>query len=429
VQNIHRCVAAVVICGFSMSGIAQESAKPPAKSQTTTTSPAKSHPSAPSPVSKLTREQKFVIDTVRMAVALPEPDPQDRLRVLSTAADVVSPIDKKMATGFWKEGARIESELVRLGQTPAVSMMSSGQVDCAAALNFVDNLPENSVLRAEQSLIGAITSCSKQTLDSVSRKLDAGMEKNVVAPRALMATMAAQGEGSAWSQQHFAKMFASLPDPQGNAAESENFAAMYAQMSGSVEKEIAAKTGLQFLAWLGKLDDSPLRTLSIRVTTEAMQHNLGDEGYKQALESDVVASTTVQNAGEDREIERPAEDNVSILAAMDSRGTDQTESLSGLPATERARAAAAHGFATGTAGDKKQAHKYFDMAFSAADEVWDARTPDANAAAVIQEISEAAAQVDSLNALTRAQSLRDSSAQAIAMLAVARVVASNGVTR
>jgi hypothetical protein len=52
-----------------------------------------------------------------------------------------------------------------------------------------------------------------------------------------------------------------------------------------------------------------------------------------------------------------------------------------------------------------------------------------NAAAVVQEISEAAAQVDSLNALTRAQKLRDSSAQAIAMLAVARVVASNGVTR
>jgi len=69
------------------------------------------------------------------------------------------------------------------------------------------------------------------------------------------------------------------------------------------------------------------------------------------------------------------------------------------------------------------------MAFSAADEVWDARTPDQNAAAVVQEISEAAAQVDSLNALTRAQKLRDSSAQAIAMLAVARVVASNGVTK
>ena len=59
----------------------------------------------------------------------------------------------------------------------------------------------------------------------------------------------------------------------------------------------------------------------------------------------------------------------------------------------------------------------------------DARTPEADAAAVVQEISEAAAQVDSINALTRAQKLHDSSAQAIAMLAVARVVGSNGVTR
>ena len=46
---------------------------------------------------KLTAQQKFVMDTVKMAVALPQPDPQDRLRVLSSAAFVVSPIDKRMA--------------------------------------------------------------------------------------------------------------------------------------------------------------------------------------------------------------------------------------------------------------------------------------------------------------------------------------------
>jgi hypothetical protein len=366
---------------------------------------------------------------VKMAVALPESDPQDRLRVLSTAADVVSPIDKKMARIFWHEGARIETDLVRIGQTPAVSMMSSGLVDCTAALSFVENLPDAAVLRAEQSLIGAITSCPKQTLDPVSRKLDAGLEKRIVASRALMATMAAQGEGSAWSQQHFAKMFDSLPDPKENAPEAENLAAMYMQMSGSVNKDIAAKSGLQLLTWLGKIDDSPLRTLSITITTEAMQKALGAEGYKKALESDVVANTTVQNAGTPREIERPEQESVSILSAMDSRGTDQTERLRSLPATQRAREAAANGFATGTGGNKQQASKYFDMAFSATDEVWDARTPEQNAAAVVQEISEAAAQVDSLNALSRAQKLRDSSAQAIAMLAVARVVASNGVTR
>ena len=69
------------------------------------------------------------------------------------------------------------------------------------------------------------------------------------------------------------------------------------------------------------------------------------------------------------------------------------------------------------------------MAFSAADEVWEARTPETDAAAVVQEISEAAAQVDSVNALLRAQKLHDNSAQAIAMLAVARVVASNGISK
>lgn len=419
-QNIHKCLAAVVVLVFSLSGAAQQSS-PKLR--------AKPQASVPSSPAKLTREQKFVIDTVRMAVALPEPDQQDRLRVLSTAAEVVLPIDKKMARGFWTEGARIESELVRIGQIPAVSMMSSGLVDCTAAVSFVENLPESAVLRAEQSLIGAVTSCPRQTLDPVSRKLDGGMQKGVIAPRALMATMAAQGAGSAWSQQHFEKMFGSLPNAKENAAEAENIAAMYMQMSGSVGKDIAAKTGLELLAWLGKIEDSPLRALSIRITTGAMQQALGEEGYKKALESDVVASTTVQNAGEQREIERPQTEGVSVLSAMGNRGTDQTERLRGLPATQRAREAAAHGFAAGTGGDKQQAGKYFDMAFSAADEVWDARTPELNAAAVVQEISEAAAQVDSLNALARAQKMRDSSAQAIAMLAVARVVASNGVTR
>lgn len=422
-QSIHKCLVAVVVLGLSLTGTAQQQNNPSLKRS------AKPQTAAPTTPAKLTREQKFVIDTVRMAVALPESDPQDRLRVLSTAADVVSPIDKKMARGFWHEGARIETDLVRIGQTPAVSMMSSGLVDCAAALSFVENLPNNAVLRAEQSLIGAITSCPKQTLDPVSRKLDAGLEKNIVASRALMAVMAAQGETSAWSQQHFAKMFDALPDPKENAAEAENLAAMYMQMSGSVNKDIAARSGLQLLTWLGKNDDSPVRTLSITITTQAMQKALGAEGYQKALESDVVANTTVQNAGQQREIERPEPESVSILSAMDSRGTDQTERLRNLPAGQRAREAAADGFATGTGGNKQQASKYFDMAFSAADEVWDARTPEQNAAAVVQEISEAAAQVDSLNALSRAQKLRDSSAQAIAMLAVARVVASNGVTR
>lgn len=422
-MRIHR-LAAVIVFGSSLIGMVQQSRA----QQGATKTWSKPQPAAPAGA-KLTPGQKFVVDTVQMAVALPESDQQDRLRVLSAAADVVSPINKKMAKNFWSEGARIETDLVRLGQKPAVSMMSGGQVDCNVALSFVENLPEASVLVAEQSLIGAITTCPKQTLDPVSTKLDAGLDKNVVAPRALMAAMSAHGESSAWSQQHFAKMFSSLPDPKGNGAEAENLAAMYTQMSGSVDKDVAAKAGLQLLTWLGKVEDSPLRTLSIHITTGAMQQALGDAAYKAALQSDLVANATSQNAGQDREVERPQSDNVSVLAAMSNRGTDQTDQLSGLPPTQRARAAAAQGFASGTTGNKQQASKYFDMAFSAADEVWDARTPETDAPAVIQEISEAAAQVDSLNALTRAQKLHDSSAQAIAMLAVARVVASNSTTR
>jgi hypothetical protein len=421
VRNSYRFMVGVGILGCSLGAAAQR----PAVAKNS----GKAHAAPAAQAKQLTPEQKFVIDTVKMAVSLPEPDQQDRLRVLSTAADVVSPIDKKMAKGFWNEGVRIESELVRLGQTPAVSMMTNGQADCTEVENFVENVPPAAASRAEQSLIGAVTRCSKQTLDSVSRKLDAALDKGVVPPRALMATMQTYGENSAWSQQHFAKMFSMLPDPQENVAEAENYAAMYAQMSPNVGKDIAAKTGLQLLDWLSKLEDTPLRGLSIRITSGAMQQALGDEAYQKALQSDLVANSTVQNAGPEREIQRPEEEGVSVLAAIDNRGTDQTERLNGLPATMRAREAAANGFATGTSGDKKMAGKYFDLAFSAADEVWESRTPEMNAAAVLTEISEAAAQVDSINALTRAQKLRDSSAQAIAMLAVARVVASNGITR
>ncbi len=421
-RNLYRFLPGVVILSCSLGAVAQRAIpKSSGKAKASPTTQAK----------QLTPEQKFVVDTVKMAVSLPQPDQQDRLRVLSTAADVVSTIDKKMAKSFWNEGVRIESDIVRLGQTPAVSMMTNGQADCSEVQNFVENLPANAASRAEQALIGAVTRCSRQTLDPVSRKLDAALEKGIVPPRALMTTMQTYGENSAWSQQHFAKMFSMLPDPQQqqNVAEAENYAAMYAQMSPNVDKEIAAKTGLQLLDWLNKVEDSAVRGLAIRITSGAMQQALGDEAYQKALQSDLVANSTIQSAGPERDIQRPEPEGVSVLAAMDNKGKDQTDRLNSLPAAMRAREAAANGFATGTSGDKKMAGKYFDMAFSAADEVWEARTPETNAAAVVQEISEAAAQVDSINALTRAQKLRDSSAQAIAMLAVARVVASNGITK
>ena len=422
-QRMKQLVAIGIILGSSMVATAQGGAGPktPAVSQQKQQQQNNGEPARLSP------QQKFVIDTVRMAVALPQSDPQDRLRVLATAADVVSTIDRKMAKGLWREGVRIESDLIRVNQRPAVSLMSSGQADCLAAQSFVENLPANAALQAEESLIGAVTVCPKQTLDTVSRKLDAALEKKVFAPRALMAAMDAQGPASQWSQTHFEKMFASLPDPGDYAKEAQNFAAMYAQMAPQVDKDIAQKSGLNLLVWLGKLQDTPLRGLAIRITSGAMQQLLGEEAYQKALSTDVVAQSTVQNAGSEREVERPAEESASVLQAMTENGSDQTETLRALPPTKRAREAAAHGFAAGSAGQKQQAGRYFDIAFAAVDEAWEARTPEKDVAAVVQEVSEAAAQVDSMNALVRAQKLQDSSAQAIAMLAVARVVASNGL--
>ncbi len=419
--RLNKLIAGAAVALLSLSALAQQETPKLRSSQ-----PKQQKQTAPA---RLTPQQKFVLDTVNMAVALPEPDPQDRLRVLSSAADVVSTIDAVMAKKLWREGVRIESELIRVGQKPAVSLMASGQADCASALSFVENLPDKAAFQAEQSLIGAVTSCPRQTLNEVSRKLDTALDKGIVPARALMAAIEAQGSRSQWSQQHFEKMFNSLPDPHDYAGEAENFAAMYARMAPDVDKDMAARTGLKFLAWLGKLQDSPLRTMAIHITADSMQQALGDEGYKNALQNDVVASSTVQNAGADREIERPREDTVSVLEAMDKAGTDQTEALRALPPVQRARQAAASGFAAGTSGHKDQAAKYFDMAFAAVNDAWDARTPQADTSAVVQEVGEAAAQINSLNALARAQALRDSSAQAIAMLAVARVVASNGIVR
>jgi hypothetical protein len=381
------------------------------------------------PSKTLTPQQKFVLDTVKLAISLPEPDPQDRLRVLASAANVVSSIDRRMARNLRREGTRIESELIQLGKTPAVSLMSLGQADCASAQSFVENVPETSVVAAEQALIGAVTTCPKQTLQIVARRLSAALEKKIVAPRALMATAQAMGIKSPWSQTHFEKLFGSLPDSNDSSAEAQNFAAFYAQMAADVDKEVATKTGLEMLEWLAKMNDIPLRVLSVNIVSGAMKHALGEKGFQAALEANVTAASLVrntENSGTKGGVERPPLESASVLAAMKQQGADQSDRLREMPAGQRAREAAAHGFAAGNSSEKQQSATYFDMAFAAVDEVWESRTPEQNAAAVVEEVSEAAAQIDPMNAMTRAQQLRDPSAQAIAMLAVARVVASKG---
>jgi hypothetical protein len=368
--------------------------------------------------------KKFVLDVVQSAVALPQPDPQDRLRVLNSAANVVSPIDHKMALQFAKEGTRIEADLITSGQTPAVSMLAAGNIDCASAAEFAERIPPAAVVQAEQSLIGAVTSCPKQALIPVQRKLETALAQGIVAPRGLLAVMERVGVRTAWSQSNFEKMFSNLPsDAAVNKAEAPNYAAMYDRMAPELDKDIAKSTGLKLLVWLGKLPDSGERTLSVNMATDAMKQALGSKAYDEALSSDIMARQAAGMTGGKVEIEHPVEESVSVLDAMGNAKADQTDALRQMPASLRARQAAADGFATGTSGNPKMAERYFDIAYSALEEVWSNRADGAvNAPSVLEEVNEAAAQVNPVAALQRAQKLSDPSAQAISMLAVARVV-------
>jgi hypothetical protein len=388
--------------------------------------PAKAVAAKPVPkaLSASEKRKKFVLDVVQTAVALPQPDPQDRLRVLNTAANVIGPIDRKLAQQFAKEGTHIEAELITSGQTPAVSMLAVGNVDCASAAQFAESIPPTAVVLAEQSLIGAITSCPKEALVPAQRKLETALDQGVVAPRGLLAVMERVGVKTPWSQTTFEKMFSALPsDAAANQAEAPNYSAMYDRMAPELDKDVAKSTGLKLLVWIGKLPDSGERSVSANITTDAMKKALGPKAYEEALSSDVMARQAAALAGAQGEIEHPAEESVSVLDAMGNTKTDQTDALRQMPASLRARQAAADGFATGTGGNPKMSERYFDIAYSALEEVWSNRADGAvNAPAVLEEVNEAAAQVNPVKALQRAQKLSDPSAQAISMLAVARVV-------
>jgi hypothetical protein len=371
----------------------------------------------------LSGQQKFVLDVVRSAVALPQSDQQDRLRVLAAAANLVAPLKPSLARQFTKEGMRIEQDLIAIGTRPAVSILEAGQIDCSAAQSFVENVPDQQVAAAEQSLIAAETSCSKQALQPVQRKLENAMAQGVVAPRALLATIEQVGPQTAWAQEYFVKLFSNLPaDAESARADAPNFAAMYDRMAPEVSKDAAQSTGIKMLLWLGKMKEGGPRNLAVNITTGAMKSVLGQKAYDEALASDVMARQVAQTEGQPGDAERPEEESVSVLQAMQEKGTDRMPELEKMPPSLRAREAAASGFASGTSGDSKDANRYFDLAFSSLEDVWSDRRK-IDAPAVIEEVSEAAAQVDPVDALKRAQRLQDPSESAIGMIAVARVVA------
>ena len=372
---------------------------------------------------KITDQQKFVLDVIQSAVGLSEADPQDRLRVLAAASELALPVSPKLSRQLANEGTQVELGIIQSGDTPAVSILSNARVDCTQALNFISGLPVETVVRAEQSIIGAMTNCPKQTLDRARILLDSALEKRIVAPRALLAAMTQTGEKSVWSQQEFVKTMGALPkDSKDAKSDAPLFAQLYATMAPNVEKAAASKTGLQMLDWLAALDESGERNLAITTVTSEMQHSLGADAYAEALRSDITAQTVSQLSGQPIDIEPPEEESVSVMQAMSNRGNVRLDELMNLPPSLRARQAAADAFAAGTGGDRDDANRYFEVAYSALNEVWANRTPEKNVTAVVEEVNEAASHVDAMAALQRAQKLDDSALQAISMLAVARVV-------
>ena len=399
---------------FLALNLALAQAKPPAKPQV---APKSSEP-------KLSAQQKFIVDVVQTAVALPPGDQQDRLRVLTSAANVVGPVQPALARQFAKEGMRIEQELISSGQTPAVSILEAGHVDCAQAQAFVENVPVEKVGAAEQSLIAAQSMCPKQATEPVRRKVEAGLEQGSLAPRALLSIIESVGSKTPWAEQEFIKFFSSLPsNAEDFRKDAPNFAAMYDRMAPDVDKDAAQKAGIKMLLWLGKMKEGGARNLALNIVTGSMKTVLGQKGYDDALATDVMARQVADAAGQPGDAERPEEESVSVLQAMGNPNADRIPDLQKLAPSMRAREAAASGFASGTNGDRKLAGRYFDLAFSSLDDVWSSRSERADAPAVVEEVSEAAAQVDAVDALKRAQRLQDPSASAIGMIAVARVVA------
>jgi hypothetical protein len=375
------------------------------------------------------RSNTFVQDVVNSAIALPVGDQQDRLRVLNSAIGVIATRDRKRAAALAEEAIRIESELIATGQEPAVSVLASGFGDCKAATEFVERVYPQNLAPAEQSVIGALTRCPKQTVALVQNRIDTAMERGQAPPRLTMAAIDAAGVASPWSREKFNQLFTSLPrDTKKALAEAPNYAAMYNELAPKVEKDSARDAGLKLLEWFGKLEEGPERSLATKITLGAMKEALGEEGAQTALERNVMARQAAENPGELGDIQHEEFEAASAEDASRGIGKDQTEALKDLPSSLRARQAAANGFHEGTSGDKAAASRYFDMAFSAVDEVWSKRSEskgDKRAAEVVEEVAEAAAHVDAIAALKRAQALGEPAAQAIGMIAVARVVASN----
>jgi hypothetical protein len=162
--------------------------------------------------------------------------------------------------------------------------------------------------------------------------------------------------------------------------------------------------------------------VAVTITTNSLSNVLGPEGYQELLRSDAKIQQLANGADQGATLPQPTEEEDAGVMQAENSG-DRTGDLQAMSPTQRARNAAASGFSSGTSGDRKMADHYFDIAFASLDQVWaDRAKSGVSAPEVVQEVSEAAAQVDPVAALQRTQQLQDPTAEAIGMLAVARVV-------
>lgn len=377
----------------------------------------------PVPARQYAQRSKFALNVLSAAVALPQNNDQDRLRVLVSAARLANDVSPATKKALVREGTQVEARLIGAGEKPQVSMVETGMVDCASVAGLVDAIRPEIMNAAETTISAAVSQCPRQALTPVERLLADAVGRDAAPARALLATMEAAGRKSAWTLQQFDAVFNSLPDPkdESSVTQAPMFAMLYSEFAPGVDASSASKAGARLLTWLGKMDDSPERVQAAGTAVAAIQKVAGEKGLQQIEESDPLANQAAQLAGQPMEISAPEEEpNVSV-GQLDT-SSDHSSDLADYPAPRRAREGAAYGFAAGSAGDKQAAERYFDIAFSALNELWSDRLPGQNVGGLVEEVSQAAANVDPTAALQHAESLDEPSAKAISMIAVAQAV-------
>lgn len=369
-------------------------------------------------------QKKLVLDLVNSAVAVRPSDPQDRLRILISAATTVRSVSPELASKLADEGVQLEGQMIRTGVKPEQSMFDTGLATCKFSAELLQSVPPQLVFSAEQQIIGLITTCrDSRTLSAAQQKLQAAGEDNVIAPRAVMSAIDATGPASDWSKRIFAQTFSNLRAASGLETEADAVGEIYSQFAPSMPRELVVSSGLQALEWLANIKEGAKRTVAINMITDAMHQALGDEKYKAALASDGAASQAAQLSGQaipDDNIEDGQQ--VSAMQIMSTGAKPDTSSLAKLPPARRAREFAAYGFAAASGGDASGASEDFDQAFDALQDLWNSDSSNSDAVPVLDEVVQAAAHINVVQTLSRAQALPDPTAQALAMLTVAQVV-------